>query len=186
MENPIYPKTRFAWRAWLKKNYKTKKEVWLLYPHRSTGRPRVEYNDAVEEALCFGWIDSQVRNISPESAAQRFSPRTPKTSYSQANIERLTALYKGGKLVPEVKAKVKDIILVKFRFPNDIIKELKRDKEVWKNYSKFPAAYKRIRVAFIEGARNRPAEFKKRLAYLIRMTKKGKTFGFGGVEKYYV
>ncbi len=186
MIKTFYAKNRTAWRAWLKKNYKTQKEVWLVYPHKSTCKPRVGYNDAVEEALCFGWIDSQVRNIGPDSAAQRFSPRNPKTTYSQANIERLNALYKEGKLMPEVKTGIKGIILARFKFPDDIIEELRKDKTVWKNYSKYPAAYKRIRVAFINGARNRPAEFEKRMAYLIKMTKQNKMFGFGGVDKYFV
>ena len=80
---------RKDWRDWLKKNYKTEKEIWLVYHKKATGKPRIEYNDAVEEALCFGWIDSIVKTLDEEHTVQRFSPRKPKAKYSQANIERL-------------------------------------------------------------------------------------------------
>src|SRR5688572_2952338 len=80
------------WRKWLKKHYKTEKEIWLVYYKKETGKPRIEYNDAVEQALCFGWIDSIIKKIDDERTAQRFSPRKPKSSYSQANIERLRYL----------------------------------------------------------------------------------------------
>ncbi len=67
----------------------------------------------------------------------------------------------------------------------DILDAIKANKEAWANYRKLSPAYKRIRIGFIEGARNRPAEFKKRLDYFIKMTAKNKLFGFGGIEKYY-
>jgi hypothetical protein len=65
------------------------------------------------------------------------------------------------------------------------LEAIKANKEAWTNYRRLSAAYKRIRIGFIEGARNRPAEFQKRLKYFIRMTAKNKQFGFGGIEKYY-
>ena len=90
---------RAAWRAWLKKNYKTKKEIWLIYYRKSSGKPRIPYNDAVEEALCFGWIDSNVKTLDEERFAQRFSPRKPKAAYSPANRERLRKLIAEGRNV---------------------------------------------------------------------------------------
>ncbi|MCL4528793.1 MAG: hypothetical protein M1282_05215, partial [Chloroflexi bacterium] len=95
----LYTSTRAEWRKWLKKNYKTEKEIWLVYYKKSSGKPRIEYNAAVEEALCFGWIDSNVKKIDEESHAQRFSPRKPKSSYSQANKERLRKLVTEGKVM---------------------------------------------------------------------------------------
>src|SRR5262245_1832237 len=98
------------WRAWLKKHYKTEKEIWLVYPKKARGRPRIEYNDAVEEALCFGWIDSIVKKLDEESTVQRFSPRKPKAKYSQANIERLRTLVAKRKVIKEVAEPLKDIL----------------------------------------------------------------------------
>jgi len=173
------------WRAWLKKHYKTEKEIWLVYYKKATGKPRIEYNDAVEEALCFGWIDSIAKRLDEERTAQRFSPRKPKTSYSQANIERLRDLVAKKKVVKEVVESLGNVLDQKFVIPPDILKAIQTNKEAWKNFQKFSDSYKRIRVAFIDGARKRPEEFKKRLRYFIEMTEKNKMFGFGGIEKHY-
>ena len=173
------------WRKWLKKYYKTEKEIWLVYYKKETGKPRIAYNDAVEQALCFGWIDSIVKTIDKERTAQRFSPRKPNAKYSQANIERLRALMAGKKVIKEVKESLGDILNEKFKTAPDILKAIKANKEAWKNFQKFSDSYKRIRIAFIEGARKRPQEFEKRLRHFIQMTEKNRMFGFGGIEKHY-
>ncbi len=152
---------------------------------KASGKLRIEYNDAVEEALCFGWIDSNVKKIDEESHAQRFSPRKPKSGYSQANKERLRKLIAEGKVMRDVLAALGDISEEKFEIPADILKAIKANTEAWKNFQNFSETYKRIRIAFIDGARNRPAEFQKRLNYFIKTTEKNKQFGFGGIEKYY-
>jgi uncharacterized protein YdeI (YjbR/CyaY-like superfamily) len=181
----LYITNRKAWRDWLKKNYKAEKEIWLVYPKKATGKPRIEYNDAVEEALCFGWIDSLVKKLDDEHTVQRFSPRKPKAKYSQANIERLRNLVAKKKVIKEVDETLGDILNEEFVIPSDILKAIKDNKEAWKNYQKFSASYIRIRIAFIDGARKRPEEFKKRLRHFIEMTEKNKMFGFGGIEKHY-
>jgi uncharacterized protein YdeI (YjbR/CyaY-like superfamily) len=173
------------WRAWLEKHYKTERDIWLVYYKKHTGQPRISYNDAVEQALCFGWIDSIVRRLDDDRTAQRFSPRKPKSGFSQPNIERLRHLVSQGKVIDEVLESLGDILEQEFVFPPDIIEALRSDPQVWENYRKFSKPYKRIRVAFIEAARNRPAEFEKRLNFFIKMTRKDKQIGFGGIEKYY-
>ena len=85
----LHVKTAKSWRNWLKKHHKTKKEIWLIYYRKASGRPRISYNDAVEQALCFGWIDSIIKKLDADRTVQRFSPRKPGAKYSQANIERL-------------------------------------------------------------------------------------------------
>jgi uncharacterized protein YdeI (YjbR/CyaY-like superfamily) len=166
----IYVIDRKAWRVWLAEHYDKEKEVWLVYPKKASGKLRVPYNDAVEETLCFGWIDSTVRRIDENSYAQRFSPRNPKTEYSQANKERLRELVRHGMVIQSVQTTIADVLKEAFVMPSDILKEIESNKTAWKNFRKFSPAYKRIRIAFIEGARNRPDEFKKRLTYFIRMT----------------
>ena len=183
--NTLYVTDGKRWRQWLRGHYKTEKEIWLVYYKKETGKPRIAYNDAVEEALCFGWIDSIIRTIDKESFAQRFSPRKPKSKYSQANIERLRALVAKKKVIKEVAESLGDILNEKFKTAPDILKAIKANKEAWKNFQKFSESYKRIRIAFIEGARNRPREFEKRLRHFIQMTEKNKIFGFGGIEKHY-
>ncbi len=181
----LYITDRKDWRNWLKKNYKTEKEIWLVYPRKATGKPRIEYNDAVEEALCFGWIDSIAKKFDNDHTAQRFSPRRPKASYSQANIERLRYLVEKKMVIKEVLETLGDLLNEEFVIPPDILKAIKANKNAWKNFQAFSDSYVRIRVAFIDGARNRPEEFKKRLRHFIEMTEQNKTFGFGGIEKHY-
>ena len=176
---------RKKWRAWLRKHYKTEKEIWLVYYKKETGKPRIAYNDAVEEALCFGWIDSIVKTLDAKRSAQRFSPRKPKSKYSPANKERLRKLVKQRKVIKEVLETLGDILEEKLEIPKDILKAIKGNKEAWNNFQKFSDAYKRIRIGFIDGARKRPEEFKKRLRYFIKMTEKNKQYGFGGIEKHF-
>jgi uncharacterized protein YdeI (YjbR/CyaY-like superfamily) len=181
----LYVTDRKAWREWLTEHYNSEKEVWLLYAKKATGKPRIPYNDAVEEALCFGWIDSTTKRIDETFYAQRFSPRNPRSGYSQANKERLAKLLQQGKVIESVRATLGDAFNTEFVAAPDILKEIEANKTTWENYQKFSPEYQRIRIAFIEGARKRPKEFKKRLNYFIKMTEANKQFGFGGIEKYY-
>ena len=111
-----------------------------------------------------------------------------KSQYSQANKERLRALAKQGRLIKEVLASAANVIAQEgdyFEVPRDICKRIKAGKKAWRNFQRLSPAYIRIRIAFIDGARNRPEEFEKRLRYFIKMTEKNKQFGFGGIEKHY-
>jgi len=181
----LYVKTRTEWRKWLRKNYKTSKEIWLIYFNKDSGKERIPYDEAVEEALCFGWIDSTAKKVDHESFAQRFTPRNPKSSYSQLNKERLKLLLKQKKVVASTRKILPDIKNEKFIFPKDILNALKKNKEAWKNFQKFSDSYKRIRIGYLDGSRNRPDEFRKRLNYFIKMTAANKKFGVTGIEKYF-
>jgi len=181
----LYVIERKKWRKWLEKNFDKEKEIYLIYPNKSSGKPRILYNDAVEEALCFGWIDSIIKKLDKENSIQRFSPRTSKSTYSQANKERLRWLLKGNLIHPSIRESAKEVLKEKFIFSTDIINFIKDDKKAWENYQKFSPAYKRIRIAYIDGARKRPEEFEKRLANFIKKTRKNKMIGFGGIEKHY-
>jgi uncharacterized protein YdeI (YjbR/CyaY-like superfamily) len=177
---------RKEWRKWLEINFEAKDDIWLEYPLKKTGKKRILYNDAVEEALCFGWIDSTIKSLNRDTSIQRFCKRRKNSSYSQPNKERLKWLFENGLIHKSIKNKVLEIIQQEFVFPKDIIKQLKADKAVWNNYQKFSESYKRIRIAYIDSARERPEEFEKRLKNFINKTKENKLIkGFGGIEKYY-
>ena len=185
ISNTLYVTNPKDWRNWLKQHYKSEAEVWLVYPKKATGKPRIEYNDAVEQALCFGWIDSIIKTLDEEHTVQRFSPRKPNAKYSQANIERLRTLVAQKKVIKEVADTLTEILNAEFVIPPDILKAIQAEKDAWKNFKSFSDAYIRIRVAFIDSARKRPDEFKKRLRHFIEMTAKNKQIGFGGIEKHY-
>lgn len=181
-----YFEHREDWRKWLTDNFETADEIWFVFPQKSSGKKSVLYNDAVEEALCFEWIDSTIKSLDKEHKIQRFTPRNPKSTYSQANKERLKWLLENKIIHPQFENKIRDVLSAPFIFPKDITDRLKEDKTVWKNYQYFSDAYKRIRIAYIEAARKRPEEFEKRLNHFINKTKENKTItGFGGIEKYY-
>ena len=177
---------RKDWRKWLETSFENEDEIWLEYPLKKTGKKRILYNDAVEEALCFGWIDSTVKSLNEETTIQRFCKRRKNSTFSQPNIERLKWLFENNLIHESIKNEVLEIIQKEFIFPEDIIKQLKLDKVVWKNYQNFSEPYKRIRIAYIDNARKRPGEFKKRLNIFIDRTKENKQIkGFGGIDKYY-
>lgn len=181
----VYFSDRKKWREWLAEHHDKEKDVWLVYPKKASGKPRILYNDAVEEALCFGWIDSTTKRIDENSYAQRFSPRNPKTPYSESNKQRLRKLIKEGMVIPSVKATVESQLNDEFVAPPDILDAIKVNKQAWMNFQSYSNEYRRIRIAYIEGARNRPIEFKKRLNNFIKMTEKDKQIGYGGIEKHY-
>ncbi len=177
---------RKEWRKWLENNFETKDDVWLEYPLKKTGRERILYNDAVEEALCFGWIDSTIKSLDGETSIQRFCKRRKNSSFSQPNKERLKWLFENNMIHDSIRNEVLEIIEQQFIFPEDIIKQLKSDKIAWKNYQNFSEPYKRIRVAYIDTARKRPDEFERRLNNFISKTKDNKLIkGFGGIDRYY-
>lgn len=161
-------------------------EVCLVYAKKSTGEQRIQYNNAVEEALCFGWIDSTNKTFDKDHTIQRFTPRQPQSSYSQPNKERLKWLAENNLIQPSFLKTAQEIISKEYIFPQDILDKIKKDKTAWNNYIKFPEPYKRIRISYIDSARKRPEEFTKRLTNFIKKTRGNKLIaGFGGIDKYY-
>jgi uncharacterized protein YdeI (YjbR/CyaY-like superfamily) len=177
---------RDEWRAWLSSHWESADEVWLVLPTKAAGERSVSYNDAVEEALCFGWIDSTNRSLDATHKARRFTPRRSGSGYSQPNIERLREMRAQGKLMPHVEAAVTDLIDAPFVFPDDIVDVIRADADAWAFWQTCSESYKRIRVAYVDAARKRPDEFRRRLDNLVVSTRKGRLIrGYGGVDKYY-
>jgi len=184
----LYVEKRKQWRAWLAKNHKKAKDIWVIYYKKQSEKPRIPYNDAVEEALCYGWIDSTVKPLDENSYAQRFSPRRKNSRLSEMNKERVKRMIAAGKMTASGLESIQHHMdsskensdsqkIKEFKMPKDILKKLKADPVVWQNFEKFPEHYKHIRIGFIEGARNRPEEFEKRLRYFIKMTAQNKKYG---------
>ena len=182
----FYTSERQAWRNWLAGHFEDTAEIWFVFPTKGSGEAGLSYNDAVEEALCFGWIDGRAGTLDETHHIRRFTPRKAGSPYSQPNIERLIWLDSQGLLHPKIREAVGELIRTPFVFPEDILEALRQDPAVWKNYQAFPEPYKRIRIAYIDAARKRPAEWEKRLAFFLRKTRENKKImGYGGIEKYY-
>lgn len=91
-ENSIHPVTRAEWRTWLEQHHTRKQGIWLISYKKATGKPRFDYDEAVEEALCFGWIDSKPNKLDEERSLLWFAPRKPGTGWSKLNKERIDRL----------------------------------------------------------------------------------------------
>src|SRR6516225_3812247 len=90
--------TSVRWRAWLLRHHQGGSEIWLVFHKRHTGRPSIAYDDAVDEALCFGWIDSLIRRLDNARYARKFTPRRRDSRWSSANRRRYAQLFASGRL----------------------------------------------------------------------------------------
>lgn len=166
---------RAAWRAWLAENHATAAEIWLIFDDR-TEIATVSYLDAVEEALCFGWIDSIQKRISPVERAQRFSPRKPGGNWTELNKERARRLIRLG-LMTASGAKTLPDLNAAFVVSDDILRALQAEPVAWSNFLAFPELYRRVRIGYIENARRDPTEFARRLSSFVEKTAANKMFG---------
>ncbi|MEM1272085.1 MAG: YdeI/OmpD-associated family protein [Bacteroidota bacterium] len=180
----LYVSTRAAWRRWLERHHAAAAEIWLVTYRKHTGTPSIPYNDAVEEALCFGWIDSLRKGLDGERLVQRFTPRRPGSTYSQTNKERLARLGAGGQLHPSVEPDLAKARPETFEIPDDIRAALMAHEDAWAFFAGTSLPYQRIRAAYVDHARKRPAEFEKRLNHLVKKSAEGKQFGYG-IEDYF-
>jgi uncharacterized protein YdeI (YjbR/CyaY-like superfamily) len=169
------PADRAAWRAWLEANHATAGEVWLLYDDRPE-EPAVSYRDAVEEALCFGWIDSTVKRYSPHERAQRFTPRRRRGHWSALNKERARRLLRLGLMTEAGRATLPDLA-APFVVAPDVESALRAAPGAWEHFRAFPDLYRRVRLGYVEEARDRPEEFARRLGNLVRKTAANQMFG---------
>ncbi|KAJ3319461.1 hypothetical protein HDU93_003687 [Gonapodya sp. JEL0774] len=175
----VTPVTRAAWRAWLQGNHSTELEVWMLYQGRAADRKPhdITYLDAVEEALCFGWIDS-TKKVHDGFTAQRFSPRTKKSNWTELNKERARSLIAAGKMTPAGESVLPDLTDGPLVLASDVENALKMDSTVWRHFKNFPERYKKVRISLIEEVRRKDKkEFERRLEILVDRTRKGQMYG---------
>ncbi|WP_278546810.1 YdeI/OmpD-associated family protein [Megamonas funiformis] len=176
--NILKAKNREELRLWLENNYETQKECWVIVKR---GKPQNDdtfwYIDAVEEALCFGWIDSTVKKLDNGITIQRLSPRKKGSIWSELNKERCRRMEKLGKMTQAGKKVLPDMSEKGFNIDIDILEALKKDEMVWAKFHKFPSLYQRVRIDTIQIKKKNPQLFQKRLEKLIENTKKGIMYG---------
>ena len=174
----LYVTTRKAWRAWLQKNHAKQKQIWLVYTKKQSGKARIPYDVAVEEALCFGWIDGIMKKIDANFFVQRFSPRrSAKSQLSETNKERVRRMIRAGLMTPAGMEKIRGRMSEQFVPAPDIIAALKRDPVAWKNFQRFPKWYQRVRLGWLDMSRGRQDIFESRLRYFLKMTTLNKRYG---------
>jgi uncharacterized protein YdeI (YjbR/CyaY-like superfamily) len=179
----IFPKSRQEWRAWLTDHFETATEVWVAIPKKD--KP-LDYNDIIEEALCFNWIDSTLKTLDDHHTAQRMSPRKIKGSFSQLNLERIRLVLTQNLVHPRFVTTLAAAVNVPFVYPEDILAAIRQNEAAWEHFQAFSEPYKRIKVASIALAREDPSLFEKRLSAFVDSCIKNKRLkGAVGMEKYY-
>ena len=135
------------------------------------------YIDAVEEAMCFGWIDSTTKKLDNGITAQKLAPRRTGSLWSELNKERCRRMEKLGKMTEAGRSALPDMSSAGFIIDKEILKALQTDNEVWENFLKFPPLYQRVRIDTIQIKKKQPQLFQSRLQKLIKNTKKGIMYG---------
>ncbi len=166
---------RAEWRSWLMANHAAETEIWLISDDRPE-RPTVTYLDAVEEAICFGWIDGIAKRISDIEKAQRFTPRRPRSHWTELNKERARRLIRLG-LMTDAGRHTLPNLSQPFEVADDILTAINADPDAKTHFAQFPDLYIRVRISYIEEMRRRPEEFNRRLHNFIRKTAANKMFG---------
>ena len=175
-------RTRKAWRAWLAKHHDKESEVWLVFHKLHTGVPSIEYEDAVEEALCFGWIDSLVRRLDDDRFARKFTPRKPDSKWSDLNVRRYERVKAAGllapageRLAPTSNRAVRPSIDISGGSP-DLEKALRKNPRARATFESLAPSYQRRYVGWIELAKREETK-QKRIEEAIRVLEKGEKLG---------
>ena len=171
----IHPEDRAAWRAWLEANHASASGVWLVSWRRGQG-PRVEYEEAVEEALCFGWIDSQAGNVDDRRSRQYYAPRKPQSGWAATNKARIERLIAAGLMRPagvaaieRAKANGSWTLLDDVEagvIPEDLADALAANPPAAANFEAFPKSAKQAMLAWTAMAK-RPATRSQRIAAIV-------------------
>jgi uncharacterized protein YdeI (YjbR/CyaY-like superfamily) len=176
---------RDAWRDWLAANHEAEPEIWLVYAKKHTGIASVHYDEAVEEALCFGWIDTTVRSIDATWYAQRFVPRRDGSVWSALNLQRVQRMVEAGRMTPaglakapqtpaEAKARAATRLAQHpLKVPADLAKAMRAAPGASKGFDGLASSYRRQYLGWIAQAK-RPETRARRIAQSVERLAKGR------------
>jgi uncharacterized protein YdeI (YjbR/CyaY-like superfamily) len=175
-------KTCEEWRQWLAEHHDLESEVWLVFHKRQTGRPSIAYHDALDEALCFGWIDSLIKRLDDARYARKFTPRKPDSKWSAVNRKRYAQLKAGGRLMPAGlnRAPTDRTYDARKVFPSKIPpyirRALKGHPAAWSHFERLAPSYRRMYIAWIDSAKQQETKAR-RLQQSIGLLAAGKKLG---------
>jgi len=187
LADELHVTNRDDWREWLRKNYATEKEVWLIYYKKHTGKPSIPYDDSVEEALCFGWIDNIIKRIDDEKFVRKFTPRKAKSKWSEANKKRARKMMKEGKMTKAGLAKIREAkksgewfkaepVRKELVIPPYMKEALAKNKKALDNFNNLARSYKRHYIGWITSAKREETR-ERRLAEAIRLLEQNEKLG---------
>lgn len=174
----LYATSREKWRAWLEKNHDVEKEIWLVHYKKHTGKASIPYNYAVEEAICFGWIDTTVKKLDDERFARKFTPRKSRSKWNKVNIERAEKMIKAGRMTGIGLAKFKERVeydetVMSLELPSDLEKALKARKSAWKNFNALAPSYRKYAIYYITDAKREETR-RRRIRKVVRLAEGNK------------
>ncbi|HEX2911846.1 MAG TPA: YdeI/OmpD-associated family protein [Chloroflexia bacterium] len=178
-----YASNRQEWRQWLEEHYAASPGIWLIYYKKESGKPRVGYDEAVEEALCFGWIDSRPNALDDERYMQLFTPRKPKSPWSRLNKQRVEKLLEQGLMRPagllSIENSKKDgswnayDAIEDLTVPEDLQVALTAGDKALKNFEAFSNTNKKQILWWIESAK-RPETRARRIEQIVASAEQNK------------
>lgn len=183
----LYITNRDIWREWLSRHHATETELWLIFYKNKTGKPTISYEDAVEEALCFGWIDSIIKKIDTTKYARKFTPRKDKSNWSALNKKRANKMVKEARMTDSGLAKIriaKKIGLwnqgarpqISLDLPPEFAKALSQNKMAQVNFNKLSPSHRKHYVGWIAVAKREETK-RRRIKEAILLLEKGEKLG---------
>lgn len=174
--------SRSEWRSWLEQNHGSVKEAWLVHYRKSSGRSNLTYGDALEEALCFGWIDGKKLSIDQERYAFRFTPRGVNSAWSARNIKRAKSLIRAGKMTQAgLNAfrhhKQKRVAPLPEVLPTSLQQKFQSNPEAWSNFLALSPGYQKICIGWIASAKREETQVR-RLAVVMEHSAAKKKVSF--------
>ncbi|WP_059053094.1 YdeI/OmpD-associated family protein [Paenibacillus senegalimassiliensis] len=176
IHNLLKTASREELRQWLEEHAGTEKACWVVVSMTPVS-DKLLYLDVVEEALCFGWIDGIKKKLPEGDLAQRISPRSNKSSWTELNKERARRLEKLGLMREQGRLVLPDMDPNSFIIDEFLLEQLKADDQTYQNFVAFPNLYQRIRIDTIQSYKNQPDVFHSRLEKFLKYTRENKMYG---------
>jgi uncharacterized protein YdeI (YjbR/CyaY-like superfamily) len=186
MKKTLHVTGREEWRAWLEANGRSESEVWLVFYKAHTGAPALPYEESIEEALCFGWVDSLIQRIDDDRYARKFTPRKPGSPWSESNKRRMARMVQAGRMTAA------GLALYPFPIPREdpgpppkrqfppfspeLEEILRANPLAWENYHKLPPSHQRMYRGWIMDAKKEETR-RRRLEQAIPDLEQGKSLG---------
>lgn len=172
------------WREWLTEHHDSESEVWLIFPKVHTGMASIAYTDALDEALCFGWVDSLIKRLDDRRYARKFTPRRADSRWSTTNRKRYAALKASGRLTPagieraptDRYARRPPRFEMPAKLPQYIQAALRKSPAALRNFEALAPSHRRRYVGWIETAKLEETKVR-RLKEAIRLLAAGKPLG---------
>jgi uncharacterized protein YdeI (YjbR/CyaY-like superfamily) len=185
--NALLFKNKSEWRSWLEKNHTILDEVWLIHYKKKSGKKNLNHFEAVEEALCFGWIDSKLKKIDEDKYILRYSPRKMKSVWSKINRENAEKMIALGKMTQSGFDKITEAKkhgfwdtaytnLVKEPLPSDLKKALLVNKKALNNFQHFANSYRNTYIGWVKNAKTKETR-KKRIGEVVKRSLENKKPG---------